>query len=94
MNPPRANSTAGLGILYAMKIASGRLFFRRFEQIEGWTAVVMAVLVLGGLQMMLIGVIGEYVGRIFEETKGRPQFIVERLIGFEAQKPEDPGLDP
>ena len=86
--------TAAVGILYAMWIALSRLLLHRFQQIEGWTTVIVTVLVLGGMQMMLIGVIGEYVGRIFEETKGRPQFIVDQLIGFEERKPEDPSLEP
>lgn len=76
-------ATSAVGILYAIYILAMRFFLDRYNQIEGWTTTVVGILVLGGLQMMLIGVIGEYVGRIFEETKGRPQYIVERRIGFD-----------
>lgn len=85
-------ATSAFGILYALGIAFQRFFLHRFGQIEGWTTVVVAVLVLGGMQMMLIGIIGEYVGRIFEETKRRPQYIVERAINFSSPTPAQPGV--
>lgn len=71
-----------VGFLYAV-VTIIRRIFGGLADIPGWTTLVVAVLILGGLQMMLLGAIGEYIGRIFEETKSRPQFIVERYVGYD-----------
>jgi glycosyltransferase involved in cell wall biosynthesis len=44
--------------------------------VEGWTSTVSIVLFLGGLQLFSIGIIGQYIARIFLETKNRPHFII------------------
>jgi dolichol-phosphate mannosyltransferase len=45
--------------------------------IQGWTSLIVTVLFLGGLQLMAIGVVGEYMGRVYEEVKRRPLYLVE-----------------
>ena len=45
--------------------------------VQGWTTLVVSVWALGGLQLLAIGVIGEYIGKIYLETKSRPKFIIE-----------------
>lgn len=46
--------------------------------VEGWTAIMVAVLFLGGVQLISIGILGEYVGRIYVQTKKRPNYVVDR----------------
>ncbi|MBR1765360.1 MAG: glycosyltransferase family 2 protein [Ruminococcus sp.] len=48
------------------------------KTVHGWTTTVVSVWALGGLQLLAIGVIGEYIGKIYLETKHRPTFIIER----------------
>jgi dolichol-phosphate mannosyltransferase len=68
---------AVIGILYA-------LFLRVFTNIwvEGWTALMIAVLFIGGVQLISVGILGEYVGRIYSESKGRPLYVVDEYHGF------------
>lgn len=49
----------------------------------GWTSTIVTILFLGGVQLISIGILGEYVGRIFDEVKRRPLYVVKEVIGFE-----------
>ena len=62
---------ACLGILYA-------IYMRIFTSIwvEGWTALMIAVLFIGGIQLIALGVIGEYLARVYTESKSRPLYVV------------------
>lgn len=51
---------------------------------RGWPTVFIAVLFLGGVQLIALGIIGEYIGRIYREAKRRPLYLVERRLGFDA----------
>lgn len=48
--------------------------------VSGWTSLLCSIWALGGLQLLAIGIIGEYIGKIYLETKRRPRFIVEEFI--------------
>jgi len=51
--------------------------------VEGWTALMIAILFIGGVQLICLGILGEYIGRIYNETKRRPLYIVKSQIGFD-----------
>lgn len=73
-----AAGLALVGIGYA-------LFMRIFTStwVEGWTALMIAVLFLGGVQLLCLGILGEYVGRIYSEVKRRPLYVIAERMGFE-----------
>jgi glycosyltransferase involved in cell wall biosynthesis len=76
---------AGLGFLYLLFAVVSHLLYRTPA---GWTSLAAIVLFLGGTQLILLGVLGEYVGRIYEEVKQRPLYIVEEAIGFPHPAPQ------
>lgn len=51
--------------------------------VPGYESILVAVLFLGGMQLLTLGILGDYVGRLFEEAKGRPLYIVRQHLGFE-----------
>ncbi len=54
--------------------------------LKGWTSTVVIILFLGGVQLVSLGVIGEYIGRIYDEVKKRPLYVIEEVIGLEKPK--------
>ncbi|MGI9230053.1 MAG: glycosyltransferase family 2 protein [Gammaproteobacteria bacterium] len=71
-----------LGIIYALGL---RIFTDTW--VEGWTAIMIAVLFIGGIQLVSIGILGEYIGRIYNEVKNRPHYIVREYVGFADEQP-------
>jgi dolichol-phosphate mannosyltransferase len=61
------------------------VFLRIFTDIKviGWASTITIILFLGGIQQITIGIIGEYIGRIFDEVKRRPLYIEKEEIGFD-----------
>ena len=51
------------------------------ETITGWTSTVMSVWAIGGLQLLAIGIIGEYIGKVYLETKQRPRYMISKYLG-------------
>ncbi len=59
------------------------IMFEKFflgTTIKGWSSVMISIYFMGGIQVMSIGIIGEYIGRIFQQSKGRPRYIIDREI--------------
>jgi glycosyltransferase involved in cell wall biosynthesis len=73
---------AGVGFAMGLFFIVRRLMGIEIAQV-GFTTLVTLVLFLGGVQLIGIGVLGEYLGRVYDEVKRRPNFIVNRRIGFE-----------
>lgn len=62
------------------------------EAVQGWTSMMGIMLLLGGIQLLAIGIIGEYIGRIFDEVKQRPLYIVREFSGLAPDPPGDERL--
>lgn len=65
---------------------AGFLVFRtlvRGVEVPGYASLMVVTLCLGGLILCSLGIVGEYLGRVFQEVKGRPQYVVRRRIGMD-----------
>jgi len=83
-----------LGLLASVLALAGiayALVLRMFTSIwvPGWTLLFIAVLFLGGVQLLFLGIIGEYLGRIYWEVKRRPLYLIKERLGFPAPPPEN-----
>lgn len=48
--------------------------------VQGWASTMVSIYFIGGIQVMSLGIIGEYIGRAFQESKGRPRYIIDKEI--------------
>lgn len=77
-------SIVGLGILGSIYMLYLKLVLN--QVVPGITAVLIAIVIIGGVQILLLGVVGEYIGRIFEEVKGRPLYVVDTRFNVERKR--------
>jgi dolichol-phosphate mannosyltransferase len=75
--------SATLGLLYALFLAGRRLIFE--APIEGWTSLICVVLIMSGLQLIMLGVLGEYLWRTYDESRRRPRFLIEESHGIDGK---------
>jgi len=73
-----------LGIVMIIYVFIGKIFFPAITM-PGWASILIAVVFFGGVQLFTIGIIGEYIGRIYDETKNRPLYIIEDEVNFEKE---------
>ena len=80
--PLRAAAVLGagaIGISFLFALYSLYAKFRMHSP-QGFTALILAIMFFSGLNLFFLGIIGEYVGRVYEETKGRPHYVVLKII--------------
>lgn len=83
--PLRLLTFTGLGLSVATFLGAMVYLARRLvtqDPVEGFATMIISILFLGGIQLVGVGVLGEYVGRIYEEVKGRPLWIAEASLGL------------
>ena len=74
--------TAGISLAYAAFLVVDTIIYGNI--VKGYPSLMTAVLFFGGVQLIFIGVVGEYISRIHEEVKGRPIYVVESVSGFDS----------
>jgi len=72
-------ATVVIGILMALWFIFGRIFGYTNAEV-GWTSIVIIVIFFGGIQLLTVGVLGQYIGILFDEVKERPEYIVKDFI--------------
>ncbi len=83
--PLQASTTLGfLGAAIGFVGILVILYLRLFTHltIQGWTSLMVMVLFIGGIQLLMLGVLGEYIGRIYDEVRDRPLYLVKELLNF------------
>ncbi|WP_099205565.1 glycosyltransferase family 2 protein [Scatolibacter rhodanostii] len=84
---------SSLGILISVLSVFGLLYalisYFSGNAVSGWTATVGSIWLLGGLQMLSIGVVGGYVGKIYTESKGRPRYLIEQFLESQPESEEN-----
>ena len=73
-----------IGFIYLLVVLFQKLFTD--TALTGWASIMAVTLVFHGITLVILGIIGEYIGRIYEEVKGRPLYIVKETIGFKNDK--------
>lgn len=76
--------TAFCGAIYALYVVYLRIFTS--ETITGWSSMMIVVLILGGTQLLALGMIGEYLSRVNDESKNRPLYVIEDIYSSASQK--------
>ena len=82
IKPLTLASWAGLvtGLCACLLVAYSVAAWARGEAVVGWTSLMATIALLGSVQLIVLGIIGEYLGRTYEQVKGRPLFVIERVI--------------
>lgn len=83
---------SGVASLYALWAIFERLFLGTSPQ--GFTALIVAITFFAGIQLLFLGLIGEYLGRVYDEAKGRPHFIVTDVVRGELSAANEPSEQP
>ncbi len=88
-----------LALCYGLFVVADR--FAGAAVLPGWSSTIVVVAGLGGANMLMTGILGLYVGRIFAEVKGRPLYVLDRMIGFDGsaargadRSPQVSGVEP
>ena len=69
---------ATIGLIYALIIVFA--WFQGETPFSGWAPIMITLLLVSGLIMTMLGIIGEYIWRIYDEVKGKPAYVVEKKL--------------
>lgn len=70
-----------VGVFYALFVLFSKIFSHDVV-VSGWTSTIILIVFFGGVQLLTIGVLGQYIGNLFDEAKNRPEYIIDEKINF------------
>ncbi len=73
------------GLILAAKVVFEKLT-GHLSEVPGWASTVLTIILFGGVQLVTIGVLGEYLGNIFDEVRSRPEYIVKKKVNFDKKE--------
>jgi hypothetical protein len=92
--PLKLTAYLGFFITLASFVMALRVLIEKIRHpdmlVSGWTTLILAVLFIGGIQMISLGILGLYLGRQYREVKKRPLYVVAETIGFDRTVERDP----
>ena len=77
-----AVSLAGAALIIVWKFMNFQIFGHYPSEVPGWTSLVCLILFLSGMQFLILGILGEFIRRVYAEVKQRPRWIVRAELGF------------
>ena len=80
-------SFGALLLVLLLRLFDVSIFGMRASEVQGYSSTILTILLLGGIQMVSTGVLGEYIGRIYHESKGRPTYVIRGKIFKQALAP-------
>jgi glycosyltransferase involved in cell wall biosynthesis len=72
---------AGVSFLYGLRLTIQRLT-GNYGNVPGWASLQVSILFLSGIQLICMGIVGEYLARIYDEVKQRPRYVIKRMVGI------------
>ena len=87
--PIRLISYLGIFISLSGFILAGFQIYDKLSGVQkpmGWTSLIVLILILSGIQMLILGVLGEYLWRAFDQLSSKPYYVIDRLVGFEEKE--------
>lgn len=78
---------SGVSFIYLLAMVILKIF-NLIDTVDGWTSLVAISLFFNGIVLLVLGIMGEYVGRIYEEVKGRPLYVVNEFVNFRGKEEE------
>ncbi len=84
-------SSVGLGLLLSLWVVANKIISPQYS-VSGWTSLVLVIIYFGGVQLLTIGILGQYIGAVFDEIKKRPEYIIDqpRQLDHQEQSLEAP----
>lgn len=84
-------ATSVISLLFALVVVIRTVIFG--TDVPGWPTIAAGIAFLGGMQLFSVGILGEYIARIFSEVKARPLYLISNQVSFRNKKPATPAQD-
>ena len=78
---------SGISFIYLLIVIFEKVFTQK--TVPGWASLMAISLFFNGIVLVMLGLLGEYIGRIYDETKNRPLYVIRKALGFDEKSSKD-----